>query len=129
MATQTHQPGRPRPYCCCLPSRCSEVDRDRATHPHRLDMHRSFHLDHGRSGATSKGTVVTVLMVRSCPIDVVESTSSNQKVLTNAREHCSIHSLERDAFTHWMIEQFVKQATDRPLARLTNGVGKGGRYE
>jgi transcriptional regulator of met regulon len=70
-----------------------------------------------------------MLMVRPHPIDVVESTSSIKKVLTNARKHRSIHSLERTAYTHWTIEQFVKQATDRPLAGLTNEVGKGGWYE
>lgn len=129
MARQTHQLGRPRSRCCGRPSRCSEVDRDRSTHPCHPGVRRSGHLDRLGNRATTKGALVTLLPTCSRPIGVVESTSSIKKVLTNAQEHHSIHSLERTAFTHWMTEKFVKQATDRPLATLINEVGKGGWYE
>jgi len=129
VATQTPQRGHPRPHRCGRSSHRREVDSGRVAHAHRLDVHRSFDLDRFCNRATSKATVVIVLMDRLRPIGVVESTSSSKKVLTNARKHRSIHSLERTAFTHWSIEQFDKRATDRPLAGLTSEVGKGGWYE
>lgn len=129
MGTQTNQLGCRHAHCCCHPSHRCEVDSGRVAHAHRLDVHRSFDLDRFCNRATSKATVVIVLMDRLRPIGVVESTSSSKKVLTNARKHRSIHSLDRTAFTHWTAEKFVKQATDRPLAELTNEVGKGGWYE
>jgi hypothetical protein len=129
VATQIDQRGHPRPHCGGNPSHCREADIDRPAHAHRPDVHRSFDLDRFCNRATSKAAVVIVLMDRLRPIGVVESTSSSKKVLTNARKHRSIHSLERTAFTHWTAEKFVRQATDRPLAELINEVGKGGWYE
>lgn len=129
MATQTNQLGCRHAHFRCHPSRRGEVDGNHATYARRSRVYRSRHLDSCRSYKTSWKSVVTLLMVRPRPIGVVESTSSMKKVLTNARKHRSINSLERTAFTHWMTEKFVKQATNRPLAVLTNEVGKGGWYE